>query len=481
MIDRSKGNKRNWILVWEDGFCNFSACAAGIGMDNGAFSSFPQSAQEPGRGSDEDCEAMNPELFFKMSHEVYNYGEGLMGKVAADNSHKWVYREPVEHEISFFSPWHGSLDPHPRTWEAQFKSGIQTIAVVAVQEGVLQLGSTKKIMEDLNFVLQMQRRFNYLQSIPGVFVPHPMSFAGKKRSNGDGSPPSDRGHWIAVPDCDKLASNPHMSACSINQFLSPRIGQQLWRSSSDTIFLGVKRPSDTEPLSFNFNEYPYVNNGESFLHRPECPSPPKSLNTGLASPQSGGSPTLSNLLPSMSSLQALLSKLPSVTRTERDSNSCIGGAVPTPSGFDGTAGSSCRPPVSRVVVNKIADERAASLKPAAAGDNESAHRDAHMHLKSTSKTENEPLHDQKHGVTRAATSISSLSSRNSEVVSIEQASDDTEGHQNGTSHCKPDCHKSFCSSTFLDTFDNLADFSTLHDSLIEAGDSYNSFLSEIYR
>ncbi|BBN13081.1 hypothetical protein MPTK1_6g00620 [Marchantia polymorpha subsp. ruderalis] len=60
-----------------------------------------------------------------MSHEVYNYGEGLMGKVAADNSHKWVYREPLEHEISFLSPWHGSLDPHPRTWEAQFKAGIQ--------------------------------------------------------------------------------------------------------------------------------------------------------------------------------------------------------------------------------------------------------------------------------------------------------------------------------------------------------------------
>jgi len=36
---------------------------------------------------------------------------------------------------------------HPRTWEAQFKSGIQTIAVVAVQEGVLQLGSTKKVMQ----------------------------------------------------------------------------------------------------------------------------------------------------------------------------------------------------------------------------------------------------------------------------------------------------------------------------------------------
>ena len=73
---------------------------------------------------------------------------------------------------------------------------------------------------------------------------------------------------------------------------------------------------------------------------------------------------------------------------------------------------------------------------------------------------------------------SSPSSGNSDVVSAEHTSDDTEGHQTGTSQCKGggDCQKF---SSFLDTFDNLADFGTLHDSL-ENGDSYNSFLSEIY-
>lgn len=35
-----------------------------------------------------------------------------MGKVAADNSHKWVYREPLEHgNNGLSSPWHGSMDP----------------------------------------------------------------------------------------------------------------------------------------------------------------------------------------------------------------------------------------------------------------------------------------------------------------------------------------------------------------------------------
>lgn len=44
------------ILVWEDGFCDFNECErARSGYFNGGF------------GAD---------VFFKMSHEVYSYGEG---------------------------------------------------------------------------------------------------------------------------------------------------------------------------------------------------------------------------------------------------------------------------------------------------------------------------------------------------------------------------------------------------------------------
>lgn len=472
-MDRSKGNKRNWILVWEDGFCNFSACAAGVAKDTrGGPPSYP-AAQSKQRGNSDECEAMSPELFFKMSHEVYNYGEGLMGKVAADSSHKWVYREPVEHEISFLSPWHSSLDPHPRTWEAQFKSGIQTIAVVAVQEGVLQLGSTKKIMEDLNFVLHMQRKFNYLQSIPGVFVPHPMSCAGKKRPNGDGSPPSDRNNWMPMvgSDYDRPTSNSHMTARSIDQFLSPRIGPQLWRSPSDTTVLGAKRPPDSEPLILNFKDYPYKNGSDGFHHRPECPSPPKSLNTGHNSPQGATSPTIPNLLPSMSSLQALLSKLPSVTPTEGEST-CTS-TMPTTSSFDGstTFVSSSRPPVSRPAVTKppVVDSRPNPSTESPSIEN----GNGHMPEVVLAKTETEPLQEK-----IGAAVSSSPSSGNSDVASVEHTSDDTEGHEaTGTSKFK-DSHK--FSSSFLDTFDNLADFGAHLESL-ETGDSYHSFLNEIYR
>uniref|UniRef100_A0ACD5ZLF7 Uncharacterized protein n=1 Tax=Avena sativa TaxID=4498 RepID=A0ACD5ZLF7_AVESA len=172
--DRSRGNRRNWILAWEDGFCNFAATSAAACGQEGAAAGAAASYA--------DCEAqeqlkqsLQPELFFKMSHDIYNYGEGLIGKVAADHSHKWVFKEPPEQETSLISSWNNPADSQPRTWEAQFQSGIQTIALIAVREGVVQLGSMKKVAEDLSYVVTLRRKFGYLESIPGVLLPHPSS------------------------------------------------------------------------------------------------------------------------------------------------------------------------------------------------------------------------------------------------------------------------------------------------------------------
>ncbi|XP_028053619.1 uncharacterized protein LOC114257985 [Camellia sinensis] len=57
-LDRAKGNKRNWILVWEDGFSDFYKCEK-AGNVKGRFGA---------------------NVFFKMSHEVYSYSEGMVGK-----------------------------------------------------------------------------------------------------------------------------------------------------------------------------------------------------------------------------------------------------------------------------------------------------------------------------------------------------------------------------------------------------------------
>ncbi|KAL0421336.1 UNVERIFIED_CONTAM: protein RICE SALT SENSITIVE 3 [Sesamum latifolium] len=173
VYDRSRGNRRNWILVWEDGFCNFAASASEIngGECPGSSSSVYGSCEY------QHYQGLQPELFFKMSHEIYNYGEGLIGKVAADHSHKWIHKEPNDQEINFLSAWHNSADSYPRTWEAQFQSGIKTIALIAVREGVIQLGAVHKVIEDLSYVVLLRKKFSYIESIPGVLLPHPSSSA----------------------------------------------------------------------------------------------------------------------------------------------------------------------------------------------------------------------------------------------------------------------------------------------------------------
>lgn len=179
IYDRTRGNRRNWILAWEDGFCNFAASACdheGAAAPAAAAASSSYTAECAAAGQ-EAAKGLQPELFFKMSHDIYNYGEGLIGKVAADHSHKWVFQEAQEHEINLISSWSNPADSHPRTWEAQFKSGIKTIALIAVREGVVQLGSMKKVAEDLSYVVMLRRKFGYLESIPGVLLPHPSSAA----------------------------------------------------------------------------------------------------------------------------------------------------------------------------------------------------------------------------------------------------------------------------------------------------------------
>jgi hypothetical protein len=65
------------ILAWEDGFCNFAASACdheGAAAPVAAAAAYTvecAAGQEAAKG-------LQPELFFKMSHDIYNYGEGYV-------------------------------------------------------------------------------------------------------------------------------------------------------------------------------------------------------------------------------------------------------------------------------------------------------------------------------------------------------------------------------------------------------------------
>ncbi|KAG8055113.1 hypothetical protein GUJ93_ZPchr0001g31559 [Zizania palustris] len=137
------------MLMWEDGFCR------------------PRVAE-----CLEDIDGEDPvhKAFSKMSIQLYNYGEGLMGKVASDKCHKWVFKEPSECEPNIANYWQSSFDALPPEWTDQFASGIQTIAVIQAGHGLLQLGSCKIIPEDLHFVLRMRHMFESLGYQSGFFL-----------------------------------------------------------------------------------------------------------------------------------------------------------------------------------------------------------------------------------------------------------------------------------------------------------------------
>ncbi|KAF0901701.1 hypothetical protein E2562_006181 [Oryza meyeriana var. granulata] len=239
--DRTRGNRRNWILAWEDGFCNFAATSATCGGQDGAAAAYAaeceaaQEAKQGGAGA-----GLQPELFFKMSHDIYNYGEGLIGKVAADHSHKWVFKEPQEQEINLISSWSNPADSHPRTWEAQFQSGIQTIALIAVREGVVQLGSMKKVAEDLSYVVALRRKFGYLESIPGVLLPHPSSAGAAFPGGGCVVGPPDASGWpgLMPPVPPELYVDPYGAAAA-----GPPASMQIMPSMSSLEALLSKLPS----------------------------------------------------------------------------------------------------------------------------------------------------------------------------------------------------------------------------------------------
>ncbi|KAK9674465.1 hypothetical protein RND81_12G234500 [Saponaria officinalis] len=137
------------MLMWEDGFCRGRVADCLEEIDG----------EDPVRKS-----------FSKMSIQLYNYGEGLMGKVASDKCHKWVFKEPSECEPNISNYWQSSFDALPPEWTDQFESGIQTIAVIQAGHGLLQLGSCKIIPEDLHFVLRMRHTFESLGYQSGFYL-----------------------------------------------------------------------------------------------------------------------------------------------------------------------------------------------------------------------------------------------------------------------------------------------------------------------
>ncbi|XP_076923962.1 transcription factor LHW-like [Bidens hawaiensis] len=90
-------------------------------------------------------------------------GEGLVGRVAFTRNHQWIIRD---NKILGVHPPEVSNEVY-----TQFSAGIQTIAVIPVHpHGVVQLGSTSTIMENMGFVNDVSSLISQLGCVPGALL-----------------------------------------------------------------------------------------------------------------------------------------------------------------------------------------------------------------------------------------------------------------------------------------------------------------------
>ncbi|XP_077241356.1 transcription factor-like protein [Tasmannia lanceolata] len=99
-----------------------------------------------------------------MMQQVRVVGEGIVGRAALMENHLWTLCGTTHVDC-------GSMSEAQAEVHHQFLAGIQTIAIIPVlPHGVVQLGSTQMINENLGFVNHVKTLFLQLGSVPGTLL-----------------------------------------------------------------------------------------------------------------------------------------------------------------------------------------------------------------------------------------------------------------------------------------------------------------------
>ncbi|KAI5058962.1 hypothetical protein GOP47_0025972 [Adiantum capillus-veneris] len=153
------------VLTWEDGYYEFQSAA--IGGNLSCLESGGNLLAQGGALHDTSYGQIGLAVA-KMSYCVYFMGEGIIGHVAFTGKHQWVFSGGDTSSLGTTHrnaiPNQCMLEKYPSSWEVQFAAGIKTIAIIAVPQGVVQLGSTQAIMESTEWVDHVKSTFGALQS-----------------------------------------------------------------------------------------------------------------------------------------------------------------------------------------------------------------------------------------------------------------------------------------------------------------------------
>ncbi|XP_021715666.1 transcription factor LHW-like [Chenopodium quinoa] len=150
-----------------------------------------------------------------MSNHVNVVGEGLVGRAAFTGNHQWIV-SGMYNEIA--RPAEVLNEVH-----LQFSAGMKTIAVIPViPHGVVQLGSSLTIMENVGFVHDVRSFLLQLGCIPSAFI-------------SDNYFAKDAASMLGLPVADAIANpiNLHRQPTQINSHDIAAGGFNLQRNSSE--------------------------------------------------------------------------------------------------------------------------------------------------------------------------------------------------------------------------------------------------------
>ncbi|BBH03506.1 Serine/threonine-protein kinase With No Lysine-related protein [Prunus dulcis] len=105
-----------------------------------------------------------------MLPQVHMLGEGIIGQTAFTGKHRWMHSDAPSGEWSSCNSLESQdMFQDDSELRCQFSSGIKTIATISVEpRGVIQFGSTKKIMERSEVLDETRRLFWEMESLDGL-------------------------------------------------------------------------------------------------------------------------------------------------------------------------------------------------------------------------------------------------------------------------------------------------------------------------
>ncbi|CAF2164357.1 unnamed protein product [Brassica rapa] len=133
-----------------------------IGCQNSSLLIWEECYDETSPSGNENVQLLTNRMM--LNNRIILVGEGLVGRAAFTGHHQWILADSFNR---------GGVHPPEVINEMllQFSAGIQTVAVVpVVPHGVVQLGSSFPIMENLGFVNEVKGLILQLGCVPGALL-----------------------------------------------------------------------------------------------------------------------------------------------------------------------------------------------------------------------------------------------------------------------------------------------------------------------